>query len=147
MKLISAIAGGVAGAVTITLIHEITRRLIDDAPRMDKMGMEALENTLEKAGAPVPEEKTLFKMTMAGDILSNSIYYAISGAGAANKSFARGGALGLAAGIGAVVLPKYIGLHPAPSNRTPQTKLMTTGLYLIGGIVAGAVTKYIDKNF
>lgn len=42
---------------------------------------------------------------------------------------------GLAAGVGAVVLPKNIGLDDAPVVETTQKKMMTLGYYLFGAVV------------
>ena len=33
MRLLPALGGGVAGACALTLLHEITRRVVPDAPR------------------------------------------------------------------------------------------------------------------
>lgn len=146
MKLTSAIGGGIAGAIALTAIHETARRLAKNAPRMDLLGMEAMEETLESADAPIPPEDDLFKLTMAGDIISNSLYYSLAGFGHNNLSVIRGALLGLAAGIGAVYLPKPLGLNEAPSNRTLQTKLMTIAWYTIGGVAAGAIGKWIEDK-
>ncbi|HLL42180.1 MAG TPA: hypothetical protein VK369_03535, partial [Segetibacter sp.] len=73
MKLSSAIGGGIAGAITLTLIHETVRKSITNAPRMDLLGMEAIGKTLDSVDAEVPEEDELFNITMAGDIISNSM--------------------------------------------------------------------------
>lgn len=146
MKLSSAIGGGIAGAVTLTAIHEIVRRLYADAPRMDLLGMEGLAKTLKSADAEVPEEDKLFILTMVGDILSNSLYYSLAGAGNKKQAILRGALLGIAAGIGAVYLPKPLGLNEAPSNRTSQTKLMTVALYSTGGLVAGVAGKSLENK-
>lgn len=140
------IAGGLSGAVVLTVLHETTRRVVDDAPRMDLMGMEALEKGLHKMDLPVPERQQLFNLTMAGDLISNAAYYSLAGLGGAKNSLLTGGVLGLTAGLGAVYLPAHIGLNPEPSNRTPQTKLMTAMLYLAGGLVAGAVACMVDND-
>ena len=146
MKLSSALGGGIAGAVTLTLLHETVRRHNPDAPRMDLLGMEAVAKALNGAEVKVPEKGKLFKITMAGDILSNSIYYSLAGVGNAHQAILRGIFLGLAAGIGAVYLPKPLGLAQAPSNRTLQTKLMTVTLYSAGGAVAGVVSKVMENE-
>ena len=39
MKATTALAGGLAGAATITLIHESIKRVVPEAPRMDRLGM------------------------------------------------------------------------------------------------------------
>ena len=146
MKLLSAIGGGFAGAVALTLLHECVRRLNEDAPRMDRLGMEAISNSLKATDVPVPKEDELFNITMAGDIISNSFYYSLSGIGGEENVVVRGALLGLAAGVGAVYLPKPLGLDEAPSNRTLQTKLMTVGYYLTGGIVGSLVSKWIENS-
>ena len=52
--------------------------------------------------------------------------------------------LGLAAGVGGVVLPEYLGLSSAPSARTKATQAMTIGWYTLGGVVAGLVYSLLD---
>lgn len=146
MKLSSAIAGGIAGAVVLTVLHETIRRLNADAPRMDLLGMEALGKTLKTADAEIPEEDKLFKITMAADLFSNSLYYSLAGFGNEQQAVTRGTLLGIAAGLGALYLPGPLGLNKAPSNRTLQTKLMTSALYAIGGVVAGAAAKAIESK-
>ena len=145
MKLLAAIGGGLAGAVAVTLIHEIVKRVESDAPRMDLLGMDALSKILRHSDQPVPDNDTLFKATLASDIISNAAYYSF--AVASNKRIWTGGTLlGLAAGIGAVVLPKQLGLNPTYSNKTAKTQIITTSLYLAGGIIASAVAKALNRK-
>ncbi|MEJ7911724.1 MAG: hypothetical protein WKF70_01120, partial [Chitinophagaceae bacterium] len=137
---------GLAGAVVLTLVHEGLKRTTKLAPRMDLLGMNALAKLLNKGRFPVPGNGRLFWLTMAGDILSNTLYYSLSGAGSPRGRSLRGSMLGLAAGIGAVILPKHLGLPNAPSNRTTTTKVFTIGLYLLGAVVTVAVLKSLDKK-
>ena len=135
-----ALGNGFAGAVALTLVHETVRRLRPhDAPLMDVLGMRGLRKLLGKADAPQPDEPTAYALTLAGDLLSNGFYYSLVGTG--RHAWARGAALGLAAGVGGVVLPGPLGLGEAPSNRTPQTKAMTVAWYLLGGLVAAGVAR------
>jgi len=139
-----ALTSGLAGAVVLTALHETARHLRPDiAPRMDVLGMRALRKLLGKADAPQPNHDTLFNMTMAGDLLSNGLYFSLVGRG--KKTWARDAALGVAAGIGGVVLPGPLGLGEAPSNRTPETKLMTVAWYLVGGLVAAGASRAWSK--
>ena len=146
MKATTALAGGLAGAATITLIHESIKRVVPEAPRMDRLGMQAISNGLKKAGKKVPKEETLFTVTMAGDLLSNAIYYSAAAIGSEKNIWIRGSALGLAAGLGAVLLPGPLGLNPKYSNRTVATQVMTVGLYVTGALVATAVIKLLNKK-
>ena len=146
MKFTSAAAGGISGAVALTLIHETVRRINPKAPRMDLLGMEALAKSLIRFKADVPDEHKLFKITIAGDLLSNAAYYSLAGLGNKRCVILRGALIGFAAGVGAVYLPKPLGLNESPATRTMQTKLMTIALYLSGGLVAAATAKLIENK-
>lgn len=146
MKFLSAIGGGFAGAVALTALHESLRRLYEKAPRMDLLGMEATGKSLRAMNIDVPDEPKLFKLTMAGDIISNSLYYSLTGIGSKKGWALRGAALGLAAGAAAVYLPAPLGLNEKPANRTVETKLLTIALYLTGGIVASVVAGLLEKG-
>lgn len=145
MKLLPSLAAGFAGAVALTALHETARRLRpEDAPRMDILGMRGLRKLLGKADAPQPDNDTLFNLTMAGDLLSNGLYYTLVGSG--RHVLGRGLALGALAGVGGVLLPGPLGLGEGPSNRTPQTQAMTVAWYTVGGLVAGAVAQVLRNR-
>ncbi len=144
MKLISSIGGGLAGACALTLLHEIVKRMDKDAPRMDLLGMQAVKKGIKSTDQSVPDDKHLYEIAIIGDIISNTIYYSLGVAGKRKYIWPKGALSGLTAGLGAVFLPKSLGLNPAYSARTLKTKVFTTGLYLIGGLVASAVAKKIE---
>ena len=81
---------------------------------------------------------------MTGDVVSNALYYSLVGSG--RHSLRRGLPLGVAAGVGGVVLPGPLGLGRGSSNRTPQTQAMTVAWYTVGGAVAGAVAAALHKR-
>ncbi len=133
----SAVAGGV-GAVTTTLLHELTRRRTPDAPRVDLLGMQALAHLLQAAGRQVPAHGALYTLTLGGDLVSNTAYFGLVGATPRDKALAVGLALGALAGLGAVYLPSLLGLSTLPTERTGTTRALTVGLYTAGGLAAGA---------
>lgn len=143
MKVLEALAGGLAGACILTLTHESLRRVVPEAPRMDVLGMRAIAKIMEKAGATPPDDKTLHDWAMVGDVISNGLYYSLAGAG--KSAWMRGTLLGALAGIGAITLPGPLGLGEAPSERTTETKAMAVGLYLLGGIAAAMAARAIVK--
>jgi hypothetical protein len=144
-SVLRALGNGLVGAVVLTAIHETVRHIIPKtAPRMDVLGMRGLRKLLGKANAPQPDHDTLFNLTMAGDILSNGLYYSLVGAG--KNAWQRGAVLGLAAGVGGVVLPGPMGLGEGPSNRTTETKLMTVAWYLLGGLAAAGAARATRKR-
>ena len=136
---LTALGSGLAGAVTLNVIHETVRRVRpDDAPRMDTYGRRSIARGMEWVGVTPPSRDKLQGLALAGDLVSNSLYYALVGVGSPDprQALIRGAALGAAAGIGAVVLPPLMGLGSAPSRRTPQTKAMAFAWYLAGGLAA-----------
>src|SRR4051812_1495341 len=102
-SVLKSLAGGLAGACALTLVHETMRRLDADAPRMDLLGMRALAKTMRAAHSEPPAEEKLFGLTLAGDIVANALYYSL--AGCDKSAWLRGSVLGLAGGIGGVMLP------------------------------------------
>ncbi|UPL49392.1 hypothetical protein [Hymenobacter sublimis] len=138
---LQALGSGLAGALILNIVHESVRQLRPvDAPRMDILGKRGLRKLLFKANAPQPDENTAYGLTLLGDVASNGLYYSLVGTG--RGVWWRGIALGLAAGVGGVVLPGPLGLGDGPSNRTPQTKAMTVAWYLLGGLVAAGTSAW-----
>ena len=140
-----SIISGLAGSIALTILHETLRKTVDDAPRMDKMGRQGLRKILEASGSKVPPADDLQKITLAGDVIGNAAYYALVGIKPLNP-LSTGAALGLAAGIGALVLPGKIGLNDHYSNATTKTQVLTGTLYFTGGLIAGAVYKMLDRK-
>lgn len=145
MKAINALLGGLAGACAITVLHQVIKSKDDEAPRMDLLGMESLTKIMNKTGVKPPNDNTLYYLTMAGDIVSNTFYYSLTGIGR-KKTWLKGPALGLAAGVGAVLLPKPLGLNPKHSNYTRQTQLLSVLYYFAGGVVSSAVSKLLEHK-
>lgn len=146
MKTIASLGGGLAGACAVTLIHESVRKIVPKAPRMDLLGMNAISKGLNAAGIKTPTGNKLYTMALAGDILSNAVYYALAGRGDEKNIWLKSSMLGLAAGVAAVTLPRPLGLEERHSARTVETKLMTIGLYVAGALVATAIMKLMAKK-
>jgi hypothetical protein len=149
MRLINSLIGGFAGAIALNILHETVKRYYDKAPRVDLVGEEALEKSLEAAGINPPEGKNLYLATLAGDVISNGLYYSAIGMGNTKRVWIKGAIAGLTAGIGAVQLPSKMGLDDTPVTYTNQTKVLTIAWYLFGGLVAAAVISKLEgkKSF
>ncbi len=140
----AALLAGLTGAVVVNLIHETVRRIRpEDAPRMDVLGMRALTRLFRATDVNPPPAPQLHKLTLAADVLTNGLYFSLVGG---KSAWARGAALGLAAGIGGVVLPGPLGLGERQSNRTPQTQAMTVAWYLAGGLAAAAAYRSLKPK-
>ncbi|TDX86815.1 hypothetical protein B0I22_0967 [Epilithonimonas xixisoli] len=123
------ILAGLGGAIALNLLHEIIRNNFDNVPEVNKVGEEALNKSLEKVDLKITDKDQFYLATLAGDVISNGVYYASTATSGFNI------VSGLAAGIGAVVLPKNMGLDDSPVAETTQKKIMTVGYYLFGAIV------------
>lgn len=142
----TSLLSGLAGAIALTFIHETARRTVDESPRMDTLGRQSLARGMQAVGIKPPPHDELQALALAGDIVSNTVYYALVGVGSPERALLRGAVLGGAAGIGAVVLPPLMGLGRRPRGVTLRTKAMTFAWYLAGGLAAGAAFRGLDER-
>ena len=147
MNISAAAVSGIAGAAAVTVLNEAVRRAAPgSAPRMEILGMRAAKAGFEAAGVEVPPRRQLMPMTFAAEGVSNTAYYSLVGLAKPENAIVTGAMLGLAAGVGAVVLPGPMGLGEMPSARSTETKLMAVAWYLAGGLIAGTVRKMVKGN-
>jgi hypothetical protein len=144
-KIFGNLLGGLAGAVALNVIHQTVKSFDHDAPRVDLVGEEALTAGMESVGLTPPNGNALFAATMAGDILSNALYYTTIGWSKKKNLLLTGTVVGLSAGIGALKLTGPMGLSDAPITRTDKTKVLTVAWYTFGGLVAGLTIKALRK--
>jgi hypothetical protein len=143
---LAALAGGVAGAVALTLVHETARRVIPHAPRVDVIGVRAIARPMRAAGYEPPHYNALHNAALAGDLAANSAYYSLIGAGGREHLWRNGAVLGLLAGLGAALLPPLMGLGSQPHRRTPFTQVLTVAWYLLGGLAAAATYECVTRQ-
>lgn len=140
----AALLSGAAGAISLNLLHEFTRNTMPHPPRVDIIGMRAVAKLARAAGTEPPEH--LRNTALAGDLVSNSLYYSLVAAAGPENSIAVGALAGLAAGIGVLLLPPPMDLGDAEVNRTPATQVMAAGMYLAGGLIAGCLYSALAKR-
>lgn len=145
MKDIRFIAGGLAGAVALNILHETAKRLDPEAPRIDLVGEEAVSKVVEMTGAEPPKGQNLFAATLGADVISNAMYYSAIGLGGNKGILMRGAGYGLAAGIGALSLTEPLGLDDEPITKTAKTKVLTVAWYVFGGLVTALAIKALSK--
>lgn len=143
---IKSTLGGLAGACALTLLNESVKKLDKDAPRMDLLGMNAVARLTKGNNLLAQTASKLFPVALAGDLVSNSLYYSMADTGDKNKTLVRGALLGLGAGLGAVVLPKTLGLNDDATTRTLKTKILTVSWYVIGGLTAALAINLLNKS-
>ena len=146
MQVGAALASGLAGACVLTAVHETARHTIPHAPHVNVLGERALAMAVRALGGRTPGEGELYAGSLAGEMVSNSLYYALVGLAGPERALQAGALLGLAGGVGAVVLPEPLGLGHQPGRRTPVTELLTVAWYTLGGIAAGAAYQRIVSD-
>jgi len=146
MKVLKAILAGFAGAAALNILHETVRRFDADAPRVDLVGEEALTRSMNSLNLEAPTGNNLYAATLAGDIISNGIYYSAIGMAGSKNIYLKGALAGLTAGLGAIKLPEKMGLDDEPVTKTDKTKILTVAWYLIGGLVTAAVFDQLKKK-
>jgi hypothetical protein len=140
-KIINLIAG-LGGAIALNILHESLKNKGRDMPHIDELGEEALQKSLGYFGVQVEDKQDLYLSTLAGDIASNAFYYSLIG-GRSSLIWPKAIALGLAAGFGAVKLPRPMGLNPAPVARNHKVSTLTVIYYLSGALVTGGILKLL----
>jgi hypothetical protein len=135
-----SLLSGVAGAATLTAVHQAARALTDAAPRMDVVGMRALARGMNASGAAAPTHSGLYYATLAGDLIGNSAYYSLA------TTYSRGAALGLLAGLGALFLPERLGLGTPPKSELLSNQVMTVAWYVAGGLAAAATAHWLASR-
>lgn len=136
-----ALGPGLVGSLSVTLLHEGLRRVLDDPPRMDVLGMRAIKKGSRLLGRRPARGRRLHRQALVGDLVSNTLFYALVSLGQPRRPFLRGMLLGGLAGVGAVVLPPYLGLGKRPARAQPRTALLTVAYYTLAGLSAARATR------
>lgn len=137
----TSLVSGLAGALVLTAVHEVARRQLSDAPRMDVLGMRALRRYVPGLEHERPRSSRLHRLALAGDIVANAAYYAAVPGATAARTWTRAATLGLAAGVGALALPRRLGLGDPPNAGTPANRVMTVAWYLAGALASAAMAR------
>lgn len=140
MGKITNLIAGLGGAVVLNILHESLKNKGRNMPHIDRLGEEALQKSIGYLGTSIEDEHTLYLSTLAGDIAGNAIYYSLIG-GKNSLIWPKAIMFGLAAGIGAVTLPKPMGLDATPVARNAKSTVLTIGYYLTGALATAAILK------
>lgn len=86
--------GGLAGACALTLLNEGAKKLDKDAPKLDLLGMNAVARLMKGNSIATQAADKLFPVALAGDLVSNSLYYSMAESGDRKNTLVRGNATG-----------------------------------------------------
>jgi hypothetical protein len=119
------------------------RRLTDDAPRVDALGKHTVKEVFDRLGIDAPQGNTLYSTALAGEIITNSLYFSQIGGRRGMPTLLKGLNLGVMAGVGAIFVPQKVGLGKEPLAKSAKTALLTVGLYAFGGLCAGLMAQLL----
>jgi general stress protein 26 len=137
-----ALAAGLSGAVALTVAHEAGRRFLPYAPRMDRVAGRGIARLL---GSASPRGPALYLSALGGDLLANSLFYAAGFARGPRRPWTRGLLLGTLAGLGAVTLPKRLGIEPPRRARRPSSHRLTVAWYALAGLAAAGCYRALAR--
>lgn len=146
MDMTKNLLAGLGGAVALSALHESLKNVSDNMPRVDIVGKEALQKSLNYAGTGISDPDKMYTAALAADLLSNSLYYSLIGMAGKKNVWPAAVLLGLAGGAGAVALPKPLGLASDPVARTSQVKILTVAYYLAGALATGFILKSLSSE-
>lgn len=138
---LKSLGPGFAGALSLTLVHQGARAVLEHPPRMDVFGMRAIQKLSRRLGKRPAHGRVLYRQSLVGDLISNTLYFALVAMGRPRRIYLRGAFLGALAGLGAVVLPPYLGLGERPSRARRSTAFLTVAWYTLGGLGAAQAAK------
>ncbi len=139
--ILRTLASGFVGSAALTALHQVGKRVLPDAPRLDQLGERAVSQGLHLLGMHAPRGKKLFRSALLLDLLSNGLTYAVL-----SKGWKRGTLFGGALGLAAVFLPAKLGLGGRQRRLTSRGKWLTVGYYAFGGYVASLARRSMEKR-
>ena len=139
---VKGLISGLTGAITLTAIHQWLKNNVKDAPRVDMLGVQAIESIFEKLNIDKPSKRTLYNLSLAGDILFNTFYYSSVAKG--KKPLLKGALLGTGVGSSVITLPGTFNLNENLSSRNMTQGLLSFAIYFIGGLAAAGTYKAIE---
>jgi len=145
MSALKKIIAGFGGAIALNILHESLKKTSNNMPRIDLLGEQALQEGLQYLGTEIKDEDNLYGATLGADLISNGLYYSMIGGGTKKEVWSKAITLGLLGGIGAVVLPKPMGLDDQPVAKNSQVKMLTVAYYLTGALVSAAIFNALKK--
>jgi hypothetical protein len=133
---------GFIGAVTLTLVHQSFKLFYKDSPKVDLLGVRIIKDAFKKTGFKAPKSNTLYNLSLAGDILFNSLYYSFT---AGKNSLAKGISLGSAAGLGVISIPQLFNYGKDLNAKNFKQKALALVVYLSGGLASSLSYKLLSK--
>jgi hypothetical protein len=139
MNTLHCLLGGATGALALTSIHQAAAETIPHTPRVDVIGRRVVAGSVRALGLSPPVGQSRQYAALGFDLISNSLFYSLLGLSKPRNLWRNATALGLLAGVGAVALPKALGMSAKPVARTLPTALYTVAWYTFGSLATASV--------
>ena len=136
-RFFAVLGAGFAGAASLSILNEISRRLDPKAPRLELLGERALATGLRRAGARRPRSTKLRRLGILSDLIANSIVYGALFAGRP-RPWRRGTLGGLVAGAAALLAAPALGIDRRLRTAPAATQL-ALARYIGAGLAASAL--------
>lgn len=143
-RLLAVLGAGLAGAASLSILNELSRRLDPKAPRLELLGERALSAGMRRLGARRPHGPKLRKLAALSDLLANSLVYGALFAGQ-SRPWQRGTLGGLLAGASALALAPAFGIR-RPLRTAPSATQLALARYLGAGLAASALYTAVTSN-
>jgi hypothetical protein len=130
---------GLLAAATVGALQLLTRKLMQNGPRIDELGERMFEAAFERIGRRPPRAASRAMSWALGNVGSDTLLFALVATGQPRRPFVRGALVGAATGVAAVVLPSRLGLPARLTAKDWRTGLTTFGFYLAAGLSAAGV--------
>ena len=140
------IGSGLVGATSVAVLNYLAGRFLPAAPKLDILGLQLTTAAFKKLGIQPPSGWPAKALALLGSLASNSMFYGLVGLGGPKTAWLRGGALGLAMGLGVLALPPAFGIGKRETGRTPTAKTGTLIWYIVGGILAALTFAASHEN-
>lgn len=149
MQVIESLTAGAIGASALTAVHETARHTISNSPRVQLIGMRAIEQWfLSPLGVSLTRNQ-LYGLSIAGDLISNGLGYAAITALYGNDKkqlYIACAAYGAAVGIATWMTPPYVGLGQQPTANKTKTSSLTVLWYVLGGLAAATAYTLMNRT-
>lgn len=131
-----AFGSGLVGAVTVAALHEVSRHLLRDAPRLDVMGEKLIESAFRRFWRRPPESTRALSWAL-GNVGTDTVLFALVGTGNVKRPVVRGAVIGAIAGLSTLVLPSLLGVGAWETAKNARRMALTVGMYVTAGVAAG----------
>ncbi len=143
----SSLLNDLAGRSPLSLLQIVVRIFDRKAPLIENSGKKTIAKLAEHADLDVPEQDMEYLLNSASEKISSKLA-AFTGRDLEKAYLLQGAALGLTAGVGAVLLQanddNWSGSRA--SEQPLKKNLLTIGIYIAGGILASYIARQLKDN-